>query len=105
MRLKPIQEIDCKVNENGVCGLHNVEVERRKNTENLLNSLPMWLTVILFIMGGAFIYSNESHKKIDKLTLMVGEIKANVSTLEAQIEALTRELERQNRIRKQVWPE
>lgn len=47
----------CNVEETGVCALHNIEVERRKNTEKVIEAIPGLVKFMHLTIGGLIVIS------------------------------------------------
>jgi len=87
---------ECNVAKDGVCALHGVEVERRKQTAQMVENIPGMLTTMNRIVGystllsliviAGFVYIRDVKQAVDySLELH----KSDVSMLTAQIGALT----------------
>lgn len=99
----------CEVMESGVCALHNVEVERRKNMSELVNNIPQMLTKLNKLIGimtyfgialsasfvfaaGAFIYTWTTSKQIEEISFSIKD------KTDQKIDRLTDEVNRVVRV-------
>lgn len=108
---------ECKIAEDGVCALHGIEVERRKQTAQMVENIPGILTnmnriigysvlVSLIIVGGfvyirdvkqAVDYSHEMHKSdMALITAQIGALTTTAARSEEKYVAMLRELENLN---------
>jgi hypothetical protein len=87
---------ECNVAHDGVCALHGVEVERRKQTAEIAQNIPGMLTtmnriigysvLVTLVVAGGFIYIRDVKQQVDySLELH----KSDITMLTAQISALT----------------
>lgn len=66
----------CQINKDGVCALHNIEVERREGMKELVEKIPDIMTTInrlvglsslfLFVVAGSFTYTYISKIELEK---------------------------------------
>ena len=88
---------ECSFGKDGMCALHGVEVERRKNMELLTSSIPRILTwqnrivgwsllVTVFVLG-AYAYTNEVKNEIRV------EYAAGIGSTSAEIKIMTKQME------------
>lgn len=108
---------ECKIAEDGVCALHGIEVERRKQTAKMVDNIPGILTnmnriigysvlVSLVVVGGfvyirdvkqAVDYSHEMHKSdMALITAQIGALTTTAARSEEKYVAMLRELENLN---------
>jgi hypothetical protein len=108
---------ECKIAEDGVCALHGIEVERRKQTAQMVENIPGILTnmnriigysvlVSLIIVGGfvyirdvkqAVDYSHEMHKSdMALVTAQISTLTTTAARSEEKYVAMLRELENLN---------
>lgn len=111
------EERECNFSRDGVCGLHGVEVERRKNMQNLTDTIPNLLTSMNRIIGystllsmviiAGFVYirdvkqavdySHEMHKSdINRINNQISELTTTAARSEEKFTAMLRELENLN---------
>jgi len=76
----------CDANETGVCGMHNIEVERRKNSVDGVRSyVKNSFVIIMLVMVASFTYTTINKQAADsadqELRASVKELATTVSEL------------------------
>jgi arginine utilization protein RocB len=93
-------QLSCDIEKTGVCAFHNVEVERRKNMNELVQSIPKLLTamnrtigVLTFVglvIAASFIYTRDTDQSaINRDQLLeqrISDIAAQVSRLSTAVQ-------------------
>jgi len=108
---------ECNVAKDGVCALHGVEVERRRQTAQIAENIPGILTtmnrivgysvLVTMVIAGGFVYirdvkqqadySHEMHKSdIAMITAQVSVLTTTVARSEEKYAAILREMENLN---------
>jgi len=89
----------CTFGEDGQCALHGVEVERRKNMQELTDNIPKMLTwqnrivgwsiLVTLSIGGAYIYTREVRDDMKaQYAASIGTAAADVKKISDQVSAL-----------------
>lgn len=103
----------CDFNQTGVCAFHNVEVERRRNSDEMVKNIPKLLTItnrllatvalIMTIIGASFLYTRDTgvdsvnrdvvlENKLSSVIAQVSSLSTAVRVSEAKHEALVSQL-------------
>ncbi|BDD88688.1 hypothetical protein [Desulfofustis limnaeus] len=112
-----MERLSCDIEKTGVCAFHNVEVERRKNMNELVKSIPKLLTamnrtigVLTFIgivIAGSFVYTRDTDRsainrdqlleqRISEIANQVSRLSVAVQVSEAKQAALVQQLTQLN---------
>lgn len=112
-----LEVTECNIAKDGVCALHGIEVERRKQTAQMVDNIPGILTnmnriigystlISLIIVAGfvyirdvkqAVDYSHEMHKSdMAMITAQISTLTTTAARSEEKYVAMLRELENLN---------
>jgi len=89
----------CHYSEDGVCSLHGVEVERRKNIQVLADNIPKllttqnwllgWSVLVMIFIGGSYLYIREVKNDINiRHAYDINSATTNIKDLAKQVESL-----------------
>jgi hypothetical protein len=70
---------ECNFMETGVCGMHNVEIERRKSSEKIFKATS---GLILLALGASFMYTTLSKQSTD---ISIQETRLRAETLFSEL--------------------
>lgn len=104
---------ECNVTEDGVCALHNVEVERRKNQQVQVDKIPTLVKLVYTILGtnalmttmliGSYVYTHDVKmsaelrdnaiiKKLETMTSEVSDMNLALARHEGEYRGLLQQM-------------